>query len=179
MSSSGNNDDEDIDFADLIGEVKTLSNDRVVPTRPKPSAKPKETLRDQGEVMQTLAHGELTIDEMQPGELLEFVRPGIQNQVLRKLKRGQFSIGAELDLHGHTKLEALDALEEFLNFAREENIRCVRVIHGKGYGSTNKGPVIKPLVNKALRRKDEVLAFCSARPVDGGSGALYVLLKSK
>ena len=78
-----------------------------------------------------------------------------------------------------TQLQAQQELNEFIELVRSEGIRCVRIIHGKGYGSSNKGPVIKPLVNRWLQRRSEVLAFCSARPVDGGTGAVYVLLKSR
>lgn len=77
-----------------------------------------------------------------------------------------------------TKAEAQEQLNDFVLQARARGIHCIRIIHGKGYGSSNKGPVIKPLVNRWLQRRAEVLAFCSARPVDGGTGAVYVLLKS-
>ena len=100
-----------------------------------------------------------------------------QKQVLRKLKKGQFSVGAELDLHGMRRDAAIMSLKSFISEARNHDIRCVRIVHGKGYGSSNLGPVIKPLVNHWLRKQDQVLAFCSARPVDGGTGAVYVLLK--
>ena len=101
----------------------------------------------------------------------------MQKKVFRKLKRGQYSIEAELDLHGLTKVEAEEQLNMFISEIRDQGIRCVRIIHGKGYGSTNKGPVIKPLVNRWLQQRSEILAFCSARPADGGTGAVYVLVK--
>jgi len=69
-------------------------------------------------------------------------------------------------------------LNTFISEVRNRGLRCIRIIHGKGYGSSNQGPVIKPLVNQWLRKKAEILAFCSARPVDGGTGAVYVLVKS-
>ena len=116
---------------------------------------------------------------MQAGDVLSYCQPGIQKQVFRKLKRGQYSITTELDLHGLTRAEAEVELIDFIDYALTENIRCVRIIHGKGLGSNNNGPVIKPLVNRWLRRRDDILAFCSARPVDGGTGAVYVLLRSK
>ncbi len=115
---------------------------------------------------------------MQPGDTLSYVQSGIQKQVFRKLKRGQYSIEAELDLHGLTRDEAQQQLNEFILEVRERGMRCVRIIHGKGYGSSNHGPVIKPLVNQWLRKRNEILAVCSARPVDGGTGAVYVLIKS-
>ena len=72
---------------------------------------------------------------------------------------------------------AREALALFLRDVRREHQTCVRIIHGKGKGSRHRGPVLKQKVNHWLRQRDEVLAFCSARPVDGGSGALYVLLR--
>jgi DNA-nicking Smr family endonuclease len=95
---------------------------------------------------------------------------------MRKLRRGQFSSRAELDLHGLRSEEARRTVAEFLHAARERNLRCVRIIHGKGRGSGARGPVLKQKLGSWLRQRSEVLAFCSARPADGGSGALYVLL---
>ena len=97
--------------------------------------------------------------------------------MLRKLRRGQFQIGPALDLHGMTVATAREALTRFLHAARREGRSCVRIIHGKGNGSRHRGPVLKLKINHWLRQRDEVLAFCSARPVDGGTGAIYVLLR--
>ncbi|GIX21620.1 MAG: hypothetical protein KatS3mg121_0403 [Gammaproteobacteria bacterium] len=96
--------------------------------------------------------------------------------MLRKLRGGRYRIGAELDLHGLRAGEARAALAEFLREARGRGTRCVRIVHGKGRGSGRRGPVLKPLVTDYLARREDVLAFCTARPNDGGSGALYVLL---
>ena len=179
MSSNENNKDEDIGFADLLGEVKVYSSDRVHPAKPKPRPVPQQSQLDNRKVMQELSVSPTEHEEMQPGDILSFVQPGVQKQVFRKLKRGQYRIEAELDLHGMTKAQAQEELIGFIEQVRLEGLRCVRIIHGKGYGSSNKGPVIKPLVNRWLQRRSEVLAFCSARPVDGGTGAVYVLLKSR
>jgi len=115
--------------------------------------------------------------KFETGEELLHVRPGLQQTVIRKLRRGQYAIEAELDLHGATVTQAREAVDEFLGAARERGKRCVRIIHGKGHSSVGKMPVLKGKVNSWLRQKDEVLAFCSARPNDGGTGAVYVLLK--
>jgi DNA-nicking Smr family endonuclease len=103
----------------------------------------------------------------------------MQHNVLRKLRRGQFSISAELDLHGLRVEEARQALSHFLYHCRVNKKRCVRIIHGKGYRSANNQAVLKSKVNHWLRQHDDVLAFCSARAQDGGTGALYVLLRHK
>jgi DNA-nicking Smr family endonuclease len=110
------------------------------------------------------------------GEELSFRRPGVGMDVLRRLRRGQFVVAAEIDLHGLGRHAAHEALREFIAEAVERGQGCVRVIHGKGRGSGQRGPVLKHVVNHWLRRMDEVLAFASARPVDGGTGAAYVLL---
>ena len=179
MSSNENNKDEDLGFADLLGDIKVLSSDRVHPAKPKPRPVPQQSKLDNRKVMQELSVSPTEHEDMQPGDTLSHAQPGVQKQVFKKLKRGQYRIEAELDLHGMTKSQAQEELIGFIEQVRQEGLRCVRIIHGKGYGSSNKGPVIKPLVNRWLQRRNEVLAFCSARPVDGGTGAVYVLLKNR
>ena len=98
---------------------------------------------------------------------------------MRKLSRGNFSIQAEMDLHGMIVDDARIALREFIEYAVNTELTCVRIIHGKGLGSGQSGPKLKPRVNAWLRQWDTVLAFVSARPVDGGTGAVYVLLKKR
>ena len=166
-------------FADMLDGVKILdSTDKVVHNKPKPRPVPQQAAQDEKKIMQELLVSTAEYEDMQPGDSLSYVQPGIQKQVFRKLKRGQYAIEAELDLHGLTRDEAQQQLNEFIAEVRDRGIRCIRIIHGKGYGSSNQGPVIKPLVNQWLRQRDEILAFCSARPVDGGTGAVYVLVKS-
>lgn len=110
------------------------------------------------------------------GEELSFRRPWIREEVLRRLRRGQFAVAAESDLHGLGRHAAHAALRAFISESAARGIGCVRVIHGKGRGSGPRGPVLKHVVNHWLRRMDDVVAFASARPVDGGTGAVYVLL---
>jgi DNA-nicking Smr family endonuclease len=105
-----------------------------------------------------------------------FARPGVSATTLRKLRRGKLRVQAELDLHGLTEAQAKVQLREFLSAALQHNARCLRIVHGKGLRSGAKGPVLRPLVNRVLRRCAPVLAFASARQVDGGTGAVYVLL---
>ena len=112
------------------------------------------------------------------GEELSFARPGVPAAALRKLRRGGWVIKAELDLHGHSGDEARAALAAFLNRCMIEDRRCVRIIHGKGHGSKNRLPVLKNKVRHWLMQREDVLAFCQARTVDGGAGAVIVLLKS-
>lgn len=116
---------------------------------------------------------------LEHGETLSYRHAGVQDSVLRRLRRGHYRIEAELDLHGHNRERAKLALAHFLTHCLDRGQRCVRIIHGKGHGSPNSGPVLKVLVAGWLRKRREVLAYCSARPVDGGSGAVYVLLRGR
>jgi DNA-nicking Smr family endonuclease len=109
-------------------------------------------------------------------EQLSFRRPGIGIDVTRKLRRGDWSIQRQLDLHGLRRDEARERLSFFIRDAHKQGIRCVRVVHGKGLGSPGKAPVLKSRVHSWLVQKNEVLAFVQAKPADGGGGALVVLL---
>ncbi len=112
------------------------------------------------------------------GEELVFHRTGIQSTVLRKLRRGDYRVQGEIDLHGLSVAQAKQALREFLGQALMRQWRCVRIIHGKGLRSGHRGPVLKGMVGTMLRKVGPVLAYVSARQVDGGTGAVYVLLSS-
>jgi len=105
-----------------------------------------------------------------------YLRGGVSPDLLRKLRRGQWTINAEIDLHNHTQDEAHEALMTFMRIARASGHRCVRIIHGKGLSSHQKIPVLRNKVRRWLQQKDEVLAYCEPRPNGGGSGAVLVLL---
>ena len=107
---------------------------------------------------------------------LVFRRAGVQPAVVRDLRRGLYRVEAEFDLHGHSVAQAKLALTRFLNEALARDVRCVRIVHGKGLRSGHRGPVLKNVVSNVLRRIVTVVALVSARQVDGGTGALYVLL---
>lgn len=174
-------DDQDDDGPDLfrkaVGKIRPVRQDKIHPHRQRRKPVPDQTLRDQQEVMRSLLSDEYEPSEVETGEELLYTRPGLQYTVIRKLRRGQYAIEAQLDLHGATVAQARERVNAFLNSARLQGKRCVRIIHGKGNTSAGKLPVLKGKVNSWLRQKDEVLAFCSARPNDGGTGAVYVLLK--
>ena len=114
---------------------------------------------------------------LETGEELLFLRSGIQQGVLKRLRRGQYSIDAELDLHEMNAAAARASIDGFIKKCQRHRIACIKIIHGKGLRSRPGGPVIKTLTNAILRRRKEVLAFASAQPNDGGTGAVYVLLK--
>jgi DNA-nicking Smr family endonuclease len=147
----------------------------LAPQPPRPIARQRE-LDDQQVMLDSLS--DPTDVLIETGEELQFLRNGISRDVLRKLKRGKWVIQGQLDLHGMVSAEARVALVEFLHEAAKVGARCVRIIHGKGLTSFNREPVLKHKVKHWLTQRDEVLAFAEARPVDGGSGAVVVLLKS-
>lgn len=163
-------------FRAEVGDVKRLRHDKVVlePLQPKVIS-PRFV-----EVSHSI-HDQFS-DEYEPqvseaGDALAFFRPGIQKTVLRKLRQGHFRLDASLDLHGYTVAEARSALNSFLYECRQDQSRYVCIVHGKGYGSQDRGPVLKNKVNSWLRQCDDVLAFYSAQPKHGGTGAVYTLLK--
>jgi DNA-nicking Smr family endonuclease len=164
-------------FRSAIGQLRKLEHDRVeqAPKRPRPVARSR--MKDEAQVLQDMVSDEFHPANFETGEDLSYLKPGIQQSLLRKLRRGQFSVSGELDLHGMTVPVAKPRLMAFLSEMRRDGLNCVRVIHGKGLRSSNRGPVLKHKLNVWLRQRDDVLAFCSARPVDGGTGAVYVLLK--
>jgi len=164
-------------FRDAVRGAQRLRQDRVEPARRRRAPLPLQAKRDDAEVRNGMLALNPVSVELTSGEELLYCRPGVQRSTLRRLRRGHYSVQAELDLHGHTVAEAGVRLAEFLHDARLHGWRCVRIVHGKGHGSRHKRPVLKGQLNHWLPRRDQVLAFCSARPVDGGSGALYVLLK--
>ncbi|HWH48108.1 MAG TPA: Smr/MutS family protein [Burkholderiales bacterium] len=145
---------------------------------PKPI--PVQKLRDDEQVLQESLSDHLPLEVgLETGDELVFLRDGLSNMVLRKLRRGHWVNQDELDLHGSRSEEARQLIVAFLNQALARGLRCVRIVHGKGLRSENREPVLKRKVGNWLAQRDEVLAFVQARPEDGGSGAVAVLLKAK
>lgn len=165
-------------FRESMQDVTPLRpTNQVVHDNLKPPAIPVKTIEDEQQVIRDLLSDEYDPVELQPGDMLSYQRPGIQHKIFRKLRAGQYRIASELDLHGMNARQAKQMLLGFLHDAHPGIGECVRIIHGKGNRSAYKGPVIKTKVNNWLRQHDRVLAFHSARPVDGGTGAIYVLLR--
>ena len=164
-------------FRDSVGEVRPVTHDRVAPVRRTPSPRPRFREQDEAQVLIDLLSDHYEPAELETGEELVFVRTGLQQRTLRKLRRGLFVVGAELDLHGMTVPEAREAVSQFLSQCRRRRVQCVRIVHGKGRGSRHRAPVLKQKIGHWLQQRDEVLAYCSARNCDGGTGAVYVLLK--
>jgi len=167
------------EFRDFVGTVTPLGKPLRVkhPSEPYPPI-PKQRMADDRQVLAAALSDEFEIDTMlQVDEELSFRRPGVGPEVLRKLRRGEWVIQDELDLHGARVAEARDLLAGFLRDALRRGLRCVRVVHGKGLGSRNRQPVLRGKTRNWLVQREEVIAFCQARPTEGGSGALMVLLR--
>ena len=178
----GKSEDEETDsalFREAMKGVKPLVCDKVRLHPPAPLPFPKQRHLDEVSVRQDMLSEHFDPALVETGEELLFVRPGIQHTVLERLRRGHFSIKAELDLHGMIVRVARVEVANFLHECQEHNIRCARIVHGKGYGSWQKQPILKSKLNRWLQQRDEVLAFCSARQSDGGTGAIYVLIKRR
>jgi DNA-nicking Smr family endonuclease len=145
------------------------------PRKPRPSAR--FARAEQRAVLHESLQPASPLDPVEEsGDALLFRRPGVGEQVLRRLRRGQYRVDAQIDLHGLTAQHAQLALRDFLAECLQHRARVVRIIHGKGLRSGARGPVLKLLVSSYLQRVANVLAFASAREVDGGSGAILVLL---
>ncbi len=168
-------DDEARIFREAMAGVRRLECERPVEKRPGrhrgPPPSPLPAPATDPPWSDPHDHGPIQADTV-----LSFAKPGLQNNVLRRLRRGQYSVEGELDLHGLTRREARQALWAFLQRMERRGARCVRIIHGKGRRSS-KEAVLKQAVDGWLRQAQGVLAFCSARREDGGTGAVYVLLK--
>lgn len=164
-------------FRDAVGDVRSVSNDKAPDSTAKPAARVRSSEKDDQSVMASLLQELGEVDFLETGEHLSYTAPGVQNSVLRKLKSGKYAIQAEIDLHGMTVKVAKAELGLFLNECQQRRLLCVRIIHGKGRKQANAAPKLKPAVNQWLQGNKQVLAFCSARSNDGGTGAVYALLK--
>ncbi len=140
----------------------------VTPPRPRPDAQPVERT----------GTSENIVDQPQSPGSAQFARPGLQRNIIRKLKRGQYPVESTLDLHGLRRFEADDALDRFISDALRHGLTCVLIIHGKGHRSQGGQSVLKQFTLEWLKEVTAVKAFCSAQPRHGGAGAVYVLLKS-
>jgi DNA-nicking Smr family endonuclease len=171
-------DKQDIElFRAAMRDVKRMQAAPAGQSAPKPPPRARFKRADELEVLRESLLPPADEATLATGDELSFRRPHVPEPVLLKLRRGQYAVDGEIDLHGLTGAEAKAALREFVADSVDRGVRCVRIIHGKGKRSGPRGPVLKNIVNNWLQRSDMVLAFGSARAVDGGNGATYVLLK--
>jgi len=164
-------------FRDAIGRVRPLKRAAAAPPR-KPLPPPRAA---QAESDEAAVSAELLVHAFDPaaievGDEIHYLKPGQPERLLKQLRRGHFSVRAELDLHEMTIAVARDAVRAFLDESIARHEYCVRIVHGKGLRSRGDGPVLKRMTATLLARRKDVLAYASARPAQGGTGAVIVLL---
>ncbi|HIF55181.1 MAG: Smr/MutS family protein [Methylococcales bacterium] len=163
-------------FRKTIGKIKAIKSDSVLLTD---TSKPKPY--PQTQTLNTPSHFAEVIDneieKLHQEDSIRFIAPGLQKNVLKKLRKGFFGLDASIDLHGLSSREADFQLSRFLQHSLANGYRCIHIIHGKGYRSPNNQPVLKNDINVWLRQHKEVQAFCSTPQKEGGTGAVFVLLK--
>ena len=166
-------------FSLSVGAITPLRSRNLIDTAPAPIPPlPMQHWLDEERVLRESISDDFDVSTLlDTDDQLSFRRPGIGVEITRRLRSGHWSIQRQLDLHGLRTDEAREALGQFIRYAHKTGLRCVRVVHGKGLGSPGKTPVLKGRVQRWLVQKKEVLAFVQARPMDGGAGALLVLLQ--
>ena len=166
-------------FSRSIGPVTPLRTRNLMDSAPAPTPPlPLQHWLDEERVLRESISDDFDVSTLLvTDDQLSFRRPGIGTEITHRLRAGHWSIQSQLDLHGLRTDEAREALGQFIRHAHKIGLRCVRVVHGKGLGSPGKAPVLKSRVQRWLVQKKEVLAFVQARPMDGGAGALLVLLQ--
>ncbi len=166
---------------ELLG-VRPLAPGNYVPRGG--SARPRLRARDEdAEAMAQLAdlvHGRASFDIADSDEYVEGIAQGLDRALLKRLRKGHYAVQSHLDLHGLTRVEAREEVARYLRECRQRRLRCVLIVHGRGLNSADQIPVLKERLKVWLSRggiSQAVLAFCTARPVDGGAGAVYVRLR--
>ncbi|WP_349431541.1 Smr/MutS family protein [Methylomarinum sp. Ch1-1] len=163
-------------FRQTIGKVIAVKKENVAlkPAR-KPRPRPLSQTFERDNPLEKVI--DTALETLSHEDKLSFIAPGLQKNVLKKLRKGYYGLDADIDLHGLSSQVAKQHLLNFLHHCVEDGCRCVHIIHGKGYRSPEHHPVLKNDVNLWLRQHKDVLAFCSTPPKDGGTGAVFVLLK--
>ncbi|MGB5438982.1 MAG: Smr/MutS family protein [Gammaproteobacteria bacterium] len=170
---------EDIElFRRSAAVTRPLGSDRIAPFRKRLSTRPRRQPDFEDAAVETGFSDRFDAGTVGAADSLFFARSGVQQRQLQRLRRGQLPIGAELDMHGMTTVVARNAIAHFINRCRDQHIRCIRIIHGKGYSSGGDAPILKNRLNSWLRQHHDVLAFSSTPDRDGGTGAVYVLLRA-
>lgn len=167
-------------FRHAAGEVAPLKDKNLASLdRPLPAPLPIKREQDERNVLREALESPISFeDRLDMGDEAAYLRVGLPRRVLTDLRRGRWVVQGELDLHGLTRDEARASLSRFIAAALQQGRRCLRIIHGKGHGSPGRIPVLKHLSRGWLAQREDILAFCQARPHDGGDGALLVLLQA-
>lgn len=167
-------------FREAVAGAVPLASDRLHHEPPPPPPIPRQRQRDERAVLgESLADIDLLELHLEGGDEAAFLRPGMAPKLLKDLRRGRWVVQDHLDLHGLHRDEARHHVAAFLAECLANDHRCVRIVHGKGHGSPGRVPVLKRLVLGWLAQRQEVLGYCQARTVDGGAGAVIVLLQAR
>ncbi len=176
--SKKHSDDEDFSFQEAIKGVKPLKNDRIDLYAHNRNTRPFREKNDYSEPEQSSSlSDDWETANVTGEEFIFFARSGVQLKLQKQLRQGKLAIEDHHDLHGLTSDDARDVLQAFIQFAQQRQMRCVLLVHGKGYRANSEQPVLKNKVNSWLRQHPDVLAFSSAQPRDGGTGAVYILIR--
>jgi DNA-nicking Smr family endonuclease len=176
-----------VEFRGAMKDVKKLpESDRYVYRPPPPPAMPLSGKRkfltqeedDAAVLRESMLSDQFDVDGLLDEDpTLAYAQDGVGPDVLKKLRKRHWPVQEEIDLHGYTRDQARELLNDFLHRMNRRGVRCLRVIHGVGFGSPGGEPVLRGMVHSWLVQKPEVIAFCVAGKKDGGHGALIVLLK--
>jgi DNA-nicking Smr family endonuclease len=166
-------------FASMVSSTKILKSDRVAPYRKKIEPIARQRIADDQRVMEELLSSDDEETSFHSGDELKYIRDGYPPRLLKRLRRGDYSIQDELDLHGLFANEAKEHVHGFINECARSNITAVRIIHGKGIHSRGKKPVLKNLIIGWLKKNQFIIAACSTPGNDGSTGAIYVLIDAK
>jgi DNA-nicking Smr family endonuclease len=161
---------------DIIGGVRRIKQDRITPYRKPLDATPKQRLLDNQRVLEELLQASDETTTFESGDEISYLRDGYSSRLLKKLRRGDYVIQDELDLHGLVATDAKLETHGFINECAADKVRAIRIIHGKGHNSAGRKPVIKNMLLGWLNKNQHVIAVCTAPANDGGTGAVYVLL---
>lgn len=170
---------KDETFLNAMKDVRPLKikSKSIQLTSEKPKPIPKKLIEDEDKVLYESLSDDYLFAELESDENTFYLKNGHSPEIINKLRRGFWTIQESLDLHGFTSDEAKIKLVSFLRLCQKRNVRCIRIIHGKGIGSVNKEPVLKKRVRSWLMQKQEIIAYVETPRHDGGSGAIIVLIK--
>ena len=168
-------------FHAAVGDARPLpESGRVQLAAKPPPPRPLQHLADEQAALRESLHGPIALqDRLEGGDEPSYLRPGLAQTVLRDLRRGRWVVQDEIDLHGMNRDNARHLLANFIAESLKHGIRCVRIIHGKGLGSPGRQAVLRGLVRGWLMQRIEILAYCQAKPQDGGEGAVVALLRTQ
>jgi DNA-nicking Smr family endonuclease len=165
-------------FEDAVAGAVPLATDRVHHEPPPPPAIPRQRHHDERAALgESLSDVDSLHLALEGGDEAAYLKSGMASKILKDLRRGRWVTQAHLDLHGMHRDEARHHVALFLAECLARRQRCVRIVHGKGHGSPGRIPVLKRLVLGWLAQRQEVIAYCQARTVEGGAGAVIVLLQ--